>query len=78
MLIVALGFLVGKIERWSVGESIYFAFISGMTIGFGDFVPTRVLTRTLTIGIGFCGLLLTALLAAVAVKALGVVTEESE
>jgi hypothetical protein len=77
-LIVGLGFIVGMIEGWSLDESIYFAFISGMTIGFGDLVPTGLLTRALTIRIGFCGLLLTALLAAVAVKALGVITQQSE
>src|SRR3974377_612713 len=35
-LIVILGLIVGVIERWSVQESIYFAFVSGLTIGYGD------------------------------------------
>ncbi len=78
MLSITLGFFVGIIEGWSIDESIYFAFVSGITIGFGDFVPTGLLARALTIGIGFCGLLLTALLAAVAVKALGVITQQNE
>jgi hypothetical protein len=30
--IVALGLLVGLLEGWSVHESIYFAFVSGLTI----------------------------------------------
>ena len=34
--IVVLGLLVGFIEGWSVQESIYFAFVSGLTIGYGD------------------------------------------
>src|SRR4029453_15233835 len=33
--IVALGLLVGLLEGWSVHESIYFAFVSGLTIGYG-------------------------------------------
>lgn len=77
-LIVALGITVGMLEGWSIDESIYFAFVSGMTIGFGDFAPTGLLTRALTITIGFCGLLLTALLAAVAVKALAVITQDHQ
>lgn len=51
-------------------ESIYFAFVSGLTIGYGDFSPTTPFTRVLAILIGICGVLLTALVAAIAVKAL--------
>jgi Ion channel len=72
---VALGLVVGLTEGWSVQDSIYFAFVSGLTIGYGDLVPKLLVTRVLTICIGVCGVLLTALLAAVAVKAL---TEASQ
>ena len=69
-LIIALGLVVGLIEGWSVHESIYFAFVSGLTIGYGDLAPKSLLTRALAILIGVCGVLLTALVAAIAVKAL--------
>ena len=69
-LIIALGLVVGLIEGWSVHESIYFAFVSGLTIGYGDLAPKSFLTRVLAILIGVCGVLLTALVAAIAVKAL--------
>jgi hypothetical protein len=69
-LIVALGVITGLIEHWSVQESIYFSFVSGLTIGYGDFAPKTLLGRGLAIGIGLCGVLMTALIAAVAVKAL--------
>lgn len=69
-LVITLGLVVGVIEGWSVQESIYFAFISGLTIGYGDLAPKSLLTRALAIFIGVCGVLLTALLAAIAVKAL--------
>ena len=68
--IVALGLVIGLIEGWSVQESIYFAFVSGLTIGYGDLAPKTIVTRALAILIGICGILLTALLAAIAVKAL--------
>jgi len=67
--IAALGLVVGLLEGWSVQESIYFAFVSGLTIGYGDLVPRTLLTRTLAVLIGVCGVLLTALIAAVAVRA---------
>jgi hypothetical protein len=71
-LIVALGLTVGLLEGWSVPESIYFSFVTGLTIGYGDLAPTTLLTRILAVLIGICGILLTALVAAVAVKALTV------
>jgi hypothetical protein len=44
-LIVALGLVIGMIEGWSVHESIYFAFVSGLTIGLRDLAPKSLLTR---------------------------------
>jgi ion channel len=69
-LIAGLGLIVGVLEGWSIQDAIYFAFVSGLTIGYGDLAPGTLLTRALSIGIGVCGVLLTALLAAIAVKAL--------
>ncbi len=74
-LIIALGLVVGLVEGWSVHESIYFAFVSGLTIGYGDLAPKSLLTRVLAILIGVCGVLVTALVAAVAVKALTAATD---
>jgi len=76
MIIVVLGLLTGFIEGWSISESLYFAFVSGLTIGYGDFAPTILLPRIVAILIGICGVLATALVAAVAVKALSAVTED--
>ncbi len=71
-IMVALGLAIGLVEGWSVQDSIYFTFVSGLTIGYGDLVPRTLLTRTLAILIGISGVLVTALVAAVAVKALNV------
>ena len=65
-----LGSIIGLLEGWGIVNGIYFAFITGLTIGYGDLVPTGALTRTLAIIIGFCGIVLTGLVAALAVKAL--------
>ena len=77
-IIVALGVVIGLIEGWSVQESIYFAFVSGLTIGYGDLAPKILLTRVLAILIGVCGVLVTALVAAVAVKALTAVRGDGD
>ena len=77
-LMMALGLVIGLREGWSVQDSIYFAFVSGLTIGYGDLAPKFLLTRVLAILIGVCGVLLTALLAAVAVRALPGAIEDSK
>jgi hypothetical protein len=78
VLIIALGLVVGILEGWSMHESIYFAFVSGLTIGYGDLAPKSLVTRALAIAIGVCGVLVTALVAAIAVKALTAATDDGE
>jgi Ion channel len=78
LVVVGLGVVVGLREGWSLQESVYFAFVSALTIGYGDLSPTTLLTRTLAIVIGICGVLMTALVAAIAVKALNAVTEDKK
>ena len=78
VLIIALGLAVGYLEGWSIQESIYFAFVSGLTIGYGDLAPKTLLTRVLAILIGICGVLVVAIVAAIAVKALTVAREGSD
>jgi len=77
-IIVGLGILIGVLEGWKLHEGVYFAFVSGLTIGYGDFAPKMFSTRMMAIVIGVCGLLLTALVAAVAVKSLTNATEDGE
>jgi hypothetical protein len=67
---VALGLLIGFVEGWSVGDAVYFTFVTGLTIGYGDIVPRQALARTLAIGIGVSGLFLTGLVAGIAVYAM--------
>jgi hypothetical protein len=76
--IVVLGLVSGLLEGWSVQESIYFAFVSGLTIGYGDLAPRTGMARVLAIAIGICGVLMTALLAAIAVRALNARGEERD
>ena len=65
-----LGLIIGYLEGWRVSDSTYFTFITGLTIGYGDLAPARVGTRLIAVAIGFIGILLTGLVAAVGVRAL--------
>jgi len=70
VLMVALGSVVALLEHWSLFEGIYFAFVSGMTIGYGDLAPKGVLARVLAVSIGCVGILFAGLVAAIGVQAL--------
>ena len=61
---VALGLLIGFVESWSVGDAVYFTFVTGLTIGYGDIVPRTDVARGLAIVEGVGGqLFLTVLVA---------------
>jgi len=75
-VIAALGGVVALLEGWPLGKGIYFAFVTGLTIGYGDIVPTGMVSRLLAIAIGFTGILLAALIAAVGVQALNAAKQE--
>jgi Ion channel len=67
---VCLGAFVALLEGWRIGSGVYFAFVTGLTIGYGDLAPVRAISRALAICIGFVGIFLTGLLVALAVRAL--------
>jgi ion channel len=75
---VVLGLLIGFIEGWSIVDAMYFTFITGLTIGYGDVVPRQVLARVLAIGIGVSGLFLTGVVAAIAVHAMRTALTDSD
>jgi Ion channel len=58
------------LSRAAVGDTVYFTFVTGLTIGYGDIVPRQALARALAIGIGISGLFLTGLIAGIAVYAM--------
>jgi hypothetical protein len=75
---LVLGLFIGFLERWSVGEAAYFTFVTGLTIGYGDFTPSGLVARILAIVIGFIGIVLTGLIAAIGVRALQVAMDTND
>ena len=67
---VGPGLLIGRIEGWRIVDALYFTFVTGLTIGYGDLTPRHVVSRLLAVVIGLAGIVLTGLVAAVAVEAL--------
>lgn len=76
--IVLFGVIISYEEGWNPFEGIYFAFVTGLTIGYGDLVPKMALSRVLAIILGFNGVLMTAIFAAISVRAIEVAVRTQE
>jgi hypothetical protein len=71
------GLLIGHIEGWRIVDALYFTFVTGLTIGYGDLTPRHAVSRLLAVVIGLAGIMLTGLVAAVTVQALQVAARRS-
>ena len=71
-LIASLGYTVGRIEGWSILDSIYYAFITATTVGYGDFHPLRRQSKCIAILIALVGVLFTGIIVAVGLKSAGI------
>jgi voltage-gated potassium channel len=69
LLIVLLGMIVGMRESWGRLDSIYWAFITATTVGYGDIRPIEPVSKTLSILIALVGMTFTGILVALAVYA---------
>jgi len=70
LFMAMLGLAVGEVEGWPAGDGLYFSFVTGLTIGYGDLVPKHALARVLAVLIGMAGIVMTGLIVAVGVHAL--------
>jgi voltage-gated potassium channel len=69
LLISGLGLLVGRLEGWSRGDAVYYAFITATTVGYGDYHPRKRQSKQLAIGIALVGLLFNGIVVAVGLHA---------
>jgi voltage-gated potassium channel len=69
MLIIFLGLIVGRIESWTKFDSIYWSFITALTVGYGDIRPISKVSKALSIVIGAIGLMLGGILVAISLQA---------
>jgi voltage-gated potassium channel len=67
--IALVGFIIGRIEGWSLPDSLYHAFINATTVGYGDFRPTKNGAKFLAILLAFIGLIFTGMIVAIALHA---------
>jgi hypothetical protein len=69
-VIVLFGLIISYLEGWNPFDGIYFAFVTGLTIGYGELVPKLAVSRILAILLGFNGVLMTAIFAAISIRAI--------
>jgi hypothetical protein len=77
-LMVTGAAVVTLVEKMPFRDSLYFSFVTGLTIGYGDIVAKTPLGRLVALMIGFVGILLTGLMIAVLVLAVRESYEESK
>lgn len=69
ILILLFGRLVGRKEGWSRSDSVYYAFITATTVGYGDFRPATKFGKFASIAIALIGLLMTGIIVAIGLEA---------
>ena len=67
LLVIILGQLVGRIEGWNKFDSLYWSFITALTIGYGDIRPLKKRSKAISVIIGLTGIMLTGIVVAVTV-----------
>jgi len=77
LIVVGAG-AVTLVEKMPFKDTLYFAFVTGLTIGYGDITASTHLGRLVALLIGFVGILFTGLMVAVLVLAVRDSYEESK
>ena len=70
LLIVIGGWAISIVEGMKLSDAVYFAFITGLSIGYGDIAPSTGLGRVLSVAIGLIGMVFVGLTVAVGTRAL--------
>lgn len=74
LLLCAVG--LAWTEEMPFGDALYLTLITGLTIGYGDFVPLTGLGRVVAVAAGLVGLVVIGLTVAVANRALATAAQE--
>lgn len=76
-LLVLGGLAVSRLENVDVADGLYFAFITALSIGYGDITPATAWGRLISVGIGLVGMIFVGISVAVATRALADSIEEN-
>ena len=68
-LIMTGAAFIAATEKVSFGKALYFSFITGLTVGYGDIAPITAIGRVISVLLGLIGILFTGVVVATAVEA---------
>ena len=78
ILISLLGLVIAQLEdEISAGTALYFAWVTGTTVGYGDLVPTTEVTRVLAIIVAIVGIVLTGMIVTIVIEAAKIAIENN-
>ncbi|MFW2367835.1 MAG: ion channel [Desulforhopalus sp.] len=69
-VVVIGGLAIAYFDKKPVWETMYLAFITALTIGYGDLTPQSVPSKVIAIVIGFVGIIVTGVVVAASLRAL--------
>jgi hypothetical protein len=76
LLLVLGGVTISQVENIRIGDAIYFAFITGLSIGYGDISPETAIGKVLSVAIGLVGMVFVGITVAIATRALADVARQ--
>ena len=68
-LIVGAAAVFTYLEKMPFGDALYYSFITGLTIGYGDIVAKTPLGRIVAVLLGIIGIIFTGMMVAAAIRA---------
>ena len=79
LILLAFALITAEVDNVPLPDALYFTFITALTVGYGDIVPTTGVARAISVLIGFVGVIYVGLVVAVSTRALEhAVQEERE
>ena len=77
-IVVTLGQLVGRWEKWMRFGALYWSLITASTVGYGDIRPTHRRSKLISIGIAIMGIIFTGFIVAISVNAATAALNQNE
>lgn len=77
-LILIGGLIISIVEELDLGSATYFAFITGLTIGYGEITPHTVTGRVVAILIGVIGTIFIGIMVGIATQAIAELQQQED
>ena len=68
--IIIFGLILWRLEPLCFWQAQYLAFITALTVGYGDFYPKSTIAQMISILLGFLGIMLTGTIVAIVIRAI--------